>query len=111
MHWEYARAFARGVVPSDEEPPAWDTVVVGPAAALGTVGDVDPPEQAATATPKMTAAAGTTAISMSIFDRVRGAAVCAGSLSVTPQSQASVMLPARMGFSICRRYPLAPSIS
>jgi hypothetical protein len=57
MHWEYDRAFARGVVPFDEDPPVWAAVVVGPAPALGTVGDVDPPEQAATATPSTTAAA------------------------------------------------------
>jgi len=49
---KYARAFARGGwCPPDEDPPVWDAVVVGPAPALGTVGELDPPEQAATATP------------------------------------------------------------
>jgi hypothetical protein len=46
------------VSPPDEDAPASEAVVVGTAPALGTVGDLDPPEQAATATPSTTAAAG-----------------------------------------------------
>jgi hypothetical protein len=55
MHWAYASAFACSV--ADDDPPAWTAVVVVPEAALWTVGDFDPPEQAATVTPKATTAA------------------------------------------------------
>jgi len=44
------------VSPPDEDAPAREAIVVGPAPALGTVGDFDPAAQAATAT--MTATAG-----------------------------------------------------
>jgi two-component system response regulator VanR len=98
MHWAYAWAFARGVVAPDEDPPVWAAVVVGPAPALGTVGtvgDLDPPEQAATATHSTTAAAGHR------FDERN---LRAGSLEVMPPIKAAAVLPARMWFSICRRY-------
>jgi hypothetical protein len=55
MHWAYASAFACSE--AGDDPPAWTAVVVVPEAALWTVGDFDPPEQAATVTPKATTAA------------------------------------------------------
>jgi hypothetical protein len=51
MHWEYASAFVKAAVAPGEDPPVWAAVVVGPAPTLVTLGDVDPPEQAASATP------------------------------------------------------------
>src|SRR6185437_12998081 len=60
MQCAYARAFARGVEPLDEDPPAGAALVVGPAPTLATVGDVDPAEQPATAAPSTMAAMGHT---------------------------------------------------
>jgi hypothetical protein len=78
MHCEYAWAFSRGVVGREEVSLVWATVVVGLAAMVGTVGDLDPPEQAATPTETTTAAAGQS------FDERN---LRAGSLEVMLQSR------------------------
>src|SRR5947209_13896255 len=89
MHWEYAWAFSRGVVTLDEDPPAWTAVVVGPAPALGTVGDLDPPEQAASAT-------ATTAAAASQADNERS--LRADSLEVMPPVKTAWCCPRVWGF-------------
>src|SRR5689334_10363541 len=61
MHWAYACAFSRAVVAFavllGDDPPVGSAVVVGPAPARGTVGDLDPLEQAPTANESATAVA------------------------------------------------------
>jgi hypothetical protein len=54
----YACALASGVAAADGGAPVWAEVVVGPAARLGTVGDLDPREHPVTATAHTAAAAG-----------------------------------------------------
>jgi hypothetical protein len=56
MHWAYASPAASGSAALDDEPPA-GAVVADPEAALGTVGGLDPVEQAATVTASTTAVA------------------------------------------------------